>query len=265
MKKTHMLLIDCQNDFCSPQGSLFVTGADQDMSRLSNLIDRLGNKITDIHATLDSHQPIQIFFESYWRDSNGNHPAPFTMIGVEDVEKRTWTPVIEGARQRSLDYVKSLRDQGKYCLLIWPYHTIIGSWGASLVPSVSDSLVNWCKIKRNKVDFCIKGDNPFTEMFSVFKAEVPDNADPNTTLNGGLIERINAADEILIAGEALSHCVKSSVEDLINEVGESFAKKFVFLQDASSSVTGFEKNGEDFIKEMKKIGMRFTTTTDYLA
>ena len=42
MKQVHLLIIDPQNDFCSPdKGSLFVPGADQDMLRLATMVDRI--------------------------------------------------------------------------------------------------------------------------------------------------------------------------------------------------------------------------------
>ncbi|MBD3260832.1 MAG: hypothetical protein GF334_04015 [Candidatus Altiarchaeales archaeon] len=42
------LVIDPQNSFCSPNGSLFVPGADKDMDRLAAMVDRLQSKLTDI-------------------------------------------------------------------------------------------------------------------------------------------------------------------------------------------------------------------------
>jgi len=33
----HLLIIDPQNDFSNPQGSLFVPGADDDMKRLATM------------------------------------------------------------------------------------------------------------------------------------------------------------------------------------------------------------------------------------
>ena len=72
--KLHLLIIDPQNDFCSPHGSLYVPGAEEDMGRLARLIDRLKNKIADIHVTLDSHRMIDISHPGWWRDSNGHQP-----------------------------------------------------------------------------------------------------------------------------------------------------------------------------------------------
>lgn len=44
----HLLVIDPQNDFCDPNGSLFVPGADEDMKRLGGFIERVKDKLNDI-------------------------------------------------------------------------------------------------------------------------------------------------------------------------------------------------------------------------
>jgi nicotinamidase-related amidase len=44
MKKLHLLIIDPQRDFCDPNGTLAVPGADADMKRLSDMINRIGDK-----------------------------------------------------------------------------------------------------------------------------------------------------------------------------------------------------------------------------
>jgi len=44
----------------------------------------------------------------------------------------------------------------------------------------------------------------------------------------------------------------------------SYIKKFVLLTDCTSSVTGFEKQGEDFVKSMIAKGMRTSTSKDFL-
>ena len=35
--KLHLVAIDPQNDFCSPHGSLYVPGAEEDMKRLARM------------------------------------------------------------------------------------------------------------------------------------------------------------------------------------------------------------------------------------
>ncbi len=49
--KLDLLIIDPQMDFCSPDGSLFVPGADKDCERAATMIRRLIPKINDIHVT----------------------------------------------------------------------------------------------------------------------------------------------------------------------------------------------------------------------
>jgi len=110
-----------------------------------------------------------------------------------------------------------------------------------------------------------KGSNIFTEHYSAVKADVPDPGDPTTQINKGLIKTLMEADLVFIAGEALSHCVANTVRDIANEFGDdSYVKKMVLLTDASSSVTGFEAMGADFVKEMVGRGMQTSTTTDFL-
>ena len=67
----HLLVIDPQNDFCDPNGSLFVPGADEDMKRLGGFIERVKDKLNDIHVTLDCHRKVDIAHPIWWRDSSG--------------------------------------------------------------------------------------------------------------------------------------------------------------------------------------------------
>jgi nicotinamidase-related amidase len=108
-----------------------------------------------------------------------------------------------------------------------------------------------------------KGSNPLVENYSVVKADVEDPNDPATRLNTRFINTLKKYDTILLAGEALSHCLRNSAVDIMAEFGDDQIKKFVLLEDASSSVPGFEKMGEDFVKEMTAKGMRVARTDTF--
>jgi nicotinamidase-related amidase len=82
-------------------------------------------------------------------------------------------------------------------------------------------------------------------------------------LNTALIDTLTDADEILITGEALSHCVASSIRDIAAQFGIDQVQKFTLLEDTTSNVGGFEKLGQDFVKEMVKKGMKVTNTKDW--
>lgn len=259
-----LLIIDPQKDFCSKSGSLFVQGADLDMQRVSNMIKRIGSKLDDIHVTMDSHHIVDIAHPIFWKDKNGKHPAPFTVITVDDVEKARWIPTLPMYSKWALEYVKSLHDNNRYVHCIWPEHCIIGSEGHSLDTGISDALNDWERSNFAIVDYCVKGSNLATEHFSAVQAEVIRADDPSTQLNTRLIDTLQTADLIAICGEALSHCLANTVRDIANNFGDENIKKLVLLTDGSSSVTGFENLGTAFVNELTARGMQLSTTTDFL-
>lgn len=263
--KVHLLVIDPQNDFCDiPGAALPVPGANADMKRLANFIGRTGEKLYDIHVTLDSHNPVDIAHPSWWRNAAGENPAPFTAISEADVKNGIWAARNPLAQSYSNQYVEALEANGRYQLFIWPEHCLIGSWGHNVHSDVFQALSAWGRKKLETVDFVTKGSNPKTEHYSAVQAEVPDPADASTTLNSSLISTLQEADVVVIAGEALSHCVASTVRDIANNFGEENIKKLVLLTDCTSSVPGFEKLGEEFVREMTARGMRTALSTEYL-
>jgi nicotinamidase/pyrazinamidase len=280
-QKIHLLLIDPQNDFCDIPAdahpanpmvlgeriapALPVPGAHDDMMRVAALIKRIGNKLHDVHVTLDSHNPLDIAHPSWWRNAKGDFPAPFTVITVDDVVNGVWRARNPRAQAHSLEYVKTLAANARYLLIIWPEHCLIGSWGHNVHSAVAASLNDWARDRMEVVDYVTKGSNALTEHYSAVQAEVPDSSDPSTMLNSRLIKTLADADIILIAGEALSHCVASTVRDIADNFGEENIKKMVLLTDCASSVSGFEHLGTQFVEDMKLRGMQVATSTDFLA
>lgn len=263
MKKTHLILIDPQNDFCDKKGSLFVAGADQDMVRLAPFITKNQNRFAEIHCTLDSHDPVHIAHPRFWRNSKGQQPNPFTMITADDVKNGVWAAFDPQLQVRAQAYVDTLAKNKRYVLVIWPPHCLIGSWGAGVVPAVHNALSEWASNSFNRVNWLTKGSNFMTEHYSAIMADVPDDNDTSTKINTGFIDTVVDADEIILSGEALSHCVANTVTDLANNFGDDNIKKLVLLEDTTSNVTGFEKMGQDFVMAMVKRGMRVIKTTDY--
>lgn len=265
MKRVHLVVIDPQRDFCDPHGSLFVPGADEDMKRLARLVERCPNRLADIHVTLDSHRKVDISHPIWWRNSSGEHPAAFTTIGAQDLEDGRWTTFIPGMYDRSLEYLRALESSGRYPHVIWPYHCLIGDEGHVLSADLSAALQSW-EERFALVDFITKGSNPWTEHFSGIQAEVPDPQDPTTQLNTGFIDTLQQADVILMAGEALSHCLANTVRDIVTQFGaRDLVSKIHLLTDASSPVTGFEPYADDFIRDMTSEGMQTTTTEQFIA
>lgn len=55
----------------------------------------------------------------------------------------------------------------------------------------------------------------FREMYSAIVAEVPIVSDPQTMVNIHLLNKLGKASKLIIGGQALSHCVKYTTEDII--------------------------------------------------
>lgn len=288
IKPANLFIIDPQHDFCYPgaapifdakwritnsnvaSGALYVTGADRDMDRLAKMIAANPKRIKRIIVTLDSHNPIHIAHPVFIVDSNGNHPAPYTLITNADVKSGKWRGNNPEFTKILLDYTEKLESTGKLVLCVWPPHCLIGTVGHTVYAPLAAELQDWVNFKGKNVDYFTKGSNPYTEHYGAAKAEVERDDDISTKLNSHLVQLLlNTGDEdILIAGEALSHCVATTIRQVANEFAKhspDLIKKFVLLTDACSNVVGFESFGNDFISEMTVKGLRTSTTDTYFA
>ncbi len=265
MKKNALLIIDPQNDFCNPgdangqgKGALYVDGAEKDMQNLSEWIKSNKKNIDFIAITMDAHQPNDISHQGFWTDKNGNPPDAFTQITFKDVETEKWTALFQP--KRALNYLKALEEQGEYPHLIWPTHCLTGSEGAAIYQPLMQAIVEWTKDAKF-YQIVSKGQNPFTEHFGAFRAQIPNSEEPDTQLNIKLIETLDAYDNIYLAGEAKSHCVANSLKQVM-EAAPELAKKFIVLEDAMSNVSGFETIADPIYTKAKQMGIRFTTMNE---
>lgn len=265
-KTVHLLIIDPQVDFCDPDGSLYVKGAEDDMRRLTDMVKRLPKAFDRIHVTLDSHHLFDVAHPLYWRGTDGKHPDPFTIVSVDDVKSGKWTTARPGLLNRSMMYVETLAKGGRYPLCIWPPHCLIGSKGHCVWPDLMTALMEWEETNRYPINFVTKGSNLHTEHYSAVKAEVPDPNDPSTQINTPLINLLEEASTVAIAGEAGSHCLANTVRDIADGFQDTQAvSKLVLLEDATSPVPNFESMQDDFIRDMTKKGMQTTKTTEFLS
>jgi len=271
--KVHLVVIDPQKDFMDdPDSSLPVTGANEDMKRLTKLITRVGKRLEDIHVTLDSHRIIDVGHPGFWRNDNGDSPSPFTIISADDVKNRIWTPRNPTYHQRMISYTEALEvGKNSYKAIVWPEHCIIGSTGHNIHADLLVELKKWEKSEFANIDFVTKGTNAFTEHYGALMAEVPDPSDPTTQLNTDFLKIMESADIVAIAGEALSHCLRATVNQIAENIGPEHLRKFNILADCSSPVPkvgsgpDFPAIAEAWLKDMKKLGMKLVDSKDFLA
>ncbi len=265
MKKNALLIIDPQNSFCNKgdanvnnRGSLYVEGAEKDMTRLATWILNNKSEIDFIGVTLDSHQPNDIAHPNFWQDKNGNFPAPFTVISSKDVEAGIWTARFDP--KRCLNYLKALEAQGEFPHVIWPVHCVIGSEGAAIYQPLMNAIEEWT-VNGKFFQVVAKGTFPFSEHFGAFQAQIPDSKRPETQLNQGLIKTLETYQNVYLSGEAKSHCVANSLKQVINEA-PGLAEKFIILEDTMSNVVGFETIADPIYNQAKQMGIKFTNTID---
>lgn len=251
-----LIAVDVQNTFCLPDFELYVggrtgTGAVDDTRRLVEFVYHNLGVITQIYATLDTHQAAQIFHALFFVDEHGNHPAPLTTITRADIEAGKWR--FNKALSRSLGlepayvqahllhYTRTLEQAGRYDLTVWPYHAMLGSIGHALVPAFEQAMFFHGVARRSQPQFEIKGDEVLTEHYSALGPEVlagPDGAaigEPNVKL----IHELARYDAVIVAGEAKSHCVAWTVQHLIDGfagIDPELVRNVYLLEDCTSPV-----------------------------
>ena len=284
-----LMPIDCQNTFCIPGFELFVggqsgNGAVDDNTRLDEFIYKYLGIITEIDPTMDTHTAMQIFHPIFWINDNGEHPiGAVTMISLDDVKRGVWkvNPAIAKSvangnyialQKHALHYVTKLTEDGKYALMIWPYHAILGGIGHALVSSIEEAIFFHNIARSSQTGFEIKGGNPLTENYSVLRPEVLDTADgrPIAQKNTRFIKKLINFDVIIIAGQAKSHCVAWTIDDLLTEIMDKdpeLVKKVYLLEDCTSSVVvpgviDFTDQADAAFKRFADAGMNVVKSTD---
>ncbi len=251
-----LLAVDVQNTFCVPGFELFVagrsgTGAVDDNRRLCEFIYRNLGAITQILPSLDTHHAMQVFHAIWLVDERGDHPEPYTLVSAEDVQAGRWSvnPAVAEALGIELDYAARhlahytarLAEGGKYDLTVWPYHAMLGGIGHALVSAVEEAIFFHGVARYSPPSFQVKGDNPLTEHYSMLGPEVTEGPDGDRIdgKNTELIERLLTFDAVVVAGQAKSHCLAWTIDDLLSDEGvreRGLAERTYLLEDCTSPV-----------------------------
>jgi nicotinamidase-related amidase len=289
-RRVGLLLVDAQNTFCLPEHELFVAGrsgrgAVDDCDRIARFLYRSLGRVTQVVATLDTHTAAQIFHPVFWIDAEGSHPPPHTVISLADVESGRWrvNPKVAAAvaPRPGFDvaawahhYTRRLAEGGKYPLVVWPYHSMVGGIGHALVSLVEEAVFFHSIARQAPVRVEVKGQNPLTENYSVLRPEVTEDAAGATVgaTNRALVDHLLSFDAVIVAGEAKSHCVAWTVEDLLSEIrarDERLARRVFLLDDCSSAVVvpgvvDFTDAAEEACARFAKAGVRRVVSTDPL-
>jgi len=284
--KVVILLIDVQNTFCLPEFELFVRGpsgdgAVADNRRLVRFIYQNLGRITQLHLTMDSHRMAQIFHPVFWVNNQGEHPEPYTQISAADIEANQWriNPGLlerwgftrDNAAAFARHYTSRLEQGGKFQHTIWPYHAMVGGVGHALVSAIEEAVFFHGIARTQPPEVILKGEVPLTEHYSALAPEVKNGPDGRglAPMNKALIDTLLAADRLIIAGQAKSHCVAWTVQDLLAEIEKSdpdLARKVYLLEDCASPVVipdviDYSDSADRAFERFAAAGMHRVSTT----
>jgi nicotinamidase-related amidase len=284
-----LLAVDVQNTFCIPDFELFVagrsgTGAVEDNRRLCEFVYRNLDEITQIFPSLDTHHAMQVFHAIWLVDEDGNHPAPYTLVSAEDVASGRWraNPAVAEALGRDADYVGRqladytlrLAEGGKYDLTIWPYHAMLGGIGHALVSGFEEAVFFHGVARYSNPEFQVKGENPLTEHYSILGPEATEGPDGEELgrKNIELIEKLVGFDAVVVAGQAKSHCLAWTIDDLLEEeeLGNRLAERTYLLEDCTSpvvvpGVVDYTDEAEAAFERYAAAGMHVVRSTEPLS
>ncbi len=265
-RRVMLLLVDPQIDFIHPDGALCVPGAVEDTRRTVEWIYRHAGEITTIAASLDSHLLRQIFFPTWWRDAAGQPPAPFTPISAAEVDAGKWVPLYEPEWSRA--YVHALEENARKQLMIWPFHTLIGTPGHAITPALYEAIAYHAAARQSQPIFVPKGSLPQTEYYSLLEPEVKVPDHPEGGLNTALLATLETYDLIYVAGQAKSHCVLETLGSVMRVYQDRPAEiaKWRVLTDCMSSVAhpeiDFDALAEATLARYATQGLRLVRSTD---
>jgi nicotinamidase-related amidase len=284
-----LLAVDVQNTFCVPGFELFVggrsgTGAVDDNRRLCEFVYRNLGAITQVVASLDTHTAMQVFHAIWLVDADGDHPAPYTLVSAEDVAAGRWraNPAVAEALGLDVDYAqrhlahytRRLAEGGKYDLTVWPYHAMHGGIGRALASAVEEAFFFHGIARHSQPAFQVKGDHPLTEHYSMLGPEVADGPDGDRLgeRNTELIGKLLAFDAVVVAGQAKSHCVAWTIDDLLrdDDVRERLAPRTYLLEDCTSPVVvpgavDYTDDADAAFERYAAAGMHVVRSTDAIA
>ncbi|KAI0008124.1 pyrazinamidase/nicotinamidase [Xylariaceae sp. FL0662B] len=172
-----LLIVDLQEDFCPPDGSLAVANG-RDITPLINKLLELPFVVKI--ATKDWHPPDHISFAS---NHEGKQP-------ISD----------------SVKIVNPHNESEAYESRLWPVHCVQGTKGAELVP----------ELNRDKIDFVLnKGTDPRVEMYSPFYDPFRSPRVYDSGLAAALREK--RITDVYVVGLAADYCVKHATLDAARE------------------------------------------------
>ena len=152
---------------------------------------------------------------------------------------------------------------------------MLGSIGHALVPAIEEAVFFHSICRFAQPDFQVKGDNPLTENYSVLRPEVLEGPQGRAVAakNQNFIQSLLEFDALIVAGQAQSHCVAWTIDDLLAEIRATdadLAHRVYLLEDCTSPVVipeviDYTDDADAAFQRFAEAGMHLVRSTDPIA
>ena len=282
--RPRLLAVDVQH-FCIPDFELFVagrsgTGAVDDNRRLCEFIYRNLGTITRIFPSLDTHRAMQIFHPLADRRGRQPHRSP-TRSSRPRMANGRWrvNPAVAEAIGLDVDYAarhlayytRRLADGGKFDLTIW-----------LTTRCSAASATRSCRRSRRRSSSTAspatasppsgQGRQPAHRALLDARSGGDGGLDGDRLdrLNTDLIDALLTFDAVVVAGQAKSHCVAWTIDDLISGDEASvrrLAEQTYLLEDCTSpvvvpGVVDYTDSADEAFARYEAAGMNVVRSTD---
>lgn len=255
------LILNPQNDYCHPNGSLFSRTEKDFIDELSVLIQNNLKDIDGIVVSLDTHNVMDINHPCYWVDINNKKPEPFTQISKKEVKGRRYTvfmpnvpeSIVLEKQKMVVEYLTDLESIGKKHEIL-PYRCVQGTWGCNIEQKLNDSLFSWSIQKGRDYILHRKGMYPHVQFFGSFEAEVPDPKAPETTIvsSQNIMSYMDTFERVFLCGTISQ--VNHTLSQIIKIVRDT---NFVDLIDRYVVVYNQDEEQNLVFKQAKQMGFKF--------
>lgn len=237
-----LLLIDPQNDFADPKGSLYVPGAFDAILEICRFIKDEADNISDILISQDTHQKFNIGFSDFWEGDF----KPFDKIKTQEILDGKIKPV-SLRREISVSFRSQFQDKEE--ITLWPYHCLEGSWGWCFPEPLIESLNDWVlhKPKHRTYEVYRKGYIPEIESYSVLSDCKYGAEYPYLLLN-------SLYDKIYVAGFCKDICVAESLKDMRKD--DLYRNKLVILDNCMATIDPNSPNLEIYKDLVENFGAK---------
>jgi nicotinamidase-related amidase len=148
----------------------------------------------------------------------------------------------------------------------------LGGIGHALVSAVEEAIFFHGLARYSRTAFQVKGEHALTEHYSMLGPEVTKGPDGDHLggQNTGLIEQLLGFDAVVVAGQAKSHCLAWTIDDLLSEddVREhALAERTYLLEDCTSpvvvpGVVDYTDEADAAFERYAAAGMHVVSSTD---